>query len=114
MAVKVLRARDARAQEAFLHEMRILKALHHTNIVQFLGGCLLQHNVALVTEFLPEGDLWHAIACDYDRSLSFYNRSVLPHRPAWISPILTPVSSSAMLVYRRCFTHWCMTWLCDL
>ena len=75
VAVKVLKASDPRSREAFLTEMAILKSLHHSNIVQFLGACVLQNTVALVTEYLPEGDLWHALSADSTRVLSFYNRS---------------------------------------
>ena len=74
MAVKVLKASDARSRESFLNEMSILKSLHHSNIVQFLGACVFQNNVALVTEFMLEGDLWHGLAVDTTKSLSFYNR----------------------------------------
>lgn len=74
VAVKVLKASDARSREAFLNEMSILKSLHHSNIVQFLGACLLQNTVALVTEFMPEGDLWHLLSNDTSKSLSFYER----------------------------------------
>ena len=35
---------------------------------------MLQNTVALVTEYLPEGDLWHALSTDSARVLSFYNR----------------------------------------
>lgn len=70
----MLKASDARSREAFLNEMSILKSLHHSNIVQFLGACLLQNTVALVTEFMPEGDLWHLLSNDTSKSLSFYER----------------------------------------
>jgi len=39
VAVKVLKASDARSREAFLNEMSILKSLHHSNIVQVLNFC---------------------------------------------------------------------------
>lgn len=70
----MLKAKDARSREAFLNEMSILKSLHHCNIVQFLGACVLQSTVALVTEYMPEGDLWHGLSADNYRSLSFYQR----------------------------------------
>lgn len=76
VAVKVLKASDARSREAFLNELSILKSLHHSNIVQFLGACVFQSNVALVTEFMLEGDLWHALSGDTSKSLSFYERYV--------------------------------------
>ena len=74
VAVKVLKTSDARSQEAFLNEMSILKSLHHGNIVQFLGACLLRKTVALVTEFMPQGDLWHALSSDPTKELGWYMR----------------------------------------
>ncbi|KAL6052703.1 protein kinase [Balamuthia mandrillaris] len=48
--------------EDFLHESMIMMTLRpHANVVQFLGVCLRQPNLCLVSEYIPDGDLLHLL-----------------------------------------------------
>lgn len=42
-------------------EISVLKECRNNNIVQFYGACLVDNDVMLVTEYMPLGDLFHAL-----------------------------------------------------
>lgn len=58
MAIKVLYD-DAMTDDKalFEKEVKIMSTLHHPNIVQFLGFCKIEQELALVIEFFPEGSI---------------------------------------------------------
>lgn len=59
----------------FIGEAVILKGLRHVNIVQFLGAfCGAGGAVALVTEYLPRGDLYRLLGRDFDRQYAWWRR----------------------------------------
>lgn len=64
VAVKVLvtdgHLSDAE-KESFMKEMAILKYCRDGNIVQFIGSCIQGDKIMLITEFMPGGDLFHAL-----------------------------------------------------
>jgi len=97
VAVKLVAGASPREQARFANEVAILKALRHTNVVQFLGAALEPApapahaaaeraaaaagededdpgahappfhpgpRIMLVTEYMPRGDLWRALAKD--------------------------------------------------
>lgn len=49
--------------DSFKNEVRVLKRLRHTNIVLFMG-CVLQPNLAIVTEWCPGDSLYKKIHVD--------------------------------------------------
>lgn len=42
-------------------EISVLKDCRHNNIVQFYGAAVQENDVMLVTEYMPQGDLFHAL-----------------------------------------------------
>ena len=42
-------------------QVRVLRKLHHRNIVQFYGACLEPGNMFFVTELMKGGDLYSAL-----------------------------------------------------
>ena len=41
----------------FRREMKIMKHLRHPNVVEFLGACMSEHSLCLLTEYMPNGSL---------------------------------------------------------
>ncbi|KDO18853.1 TKL protein kinase [Saprolegnia parasitica CBS 223.65] len=70
VAVKELQAvhtRHATHVQAFMHEIQLFSTLQHDNIVRFVGvSWTTLHDLALVTEFLPNGDLRDLLLRDLD------------------------------------------------
>ncbi|EQC26344.1 TKL protein kinase [Saprolegnia diclina VS20] len=68
VAVKELQAVHARQSiyiQAFMHEIKMFSTLNHDNIVAFVGvSWTTLHDLALVTEFLPNGDLRELLSHD--------------------------------------------------
>ena len=53
--------------QKFTKEILLMKAVHHPNIVQFLGACMQSDQdkeMLLIMEYMPLGDLWHMIRSD--------------------------------------------------
>jgi len=48
---------DRSQYEEMLHEISILQALRHPDLVMFLGACLQDQPILFVTEYMPGGDL---------------------------------------------------------
>jgi len=62
VAVKMFHDVHNNMQQAdILREVAILKSCRDRNIVQFLGACILDERILLVTELMESGDLWHAL-----------------------------------------------------
>ncbi|KAK9862458.1 hypothetical protein WJX84_000371, partial [Apatococcus fuscideae] len=63
VAVKLVKADTPTPQEmsAFRKEVRVLRQLHHRNIVQFYGACLEPGSMFFVTELMKGGDLYSAL-----------------------------------------------------
>ena len=81
VAVKLVSGHSPKEQARFANEVAILKALRHTNVVQFLGAALAEPDgpgdggrIMLVTEYLPRGDLWRALSKDSQHVLGWYRR----------------------------------------
>eukprot|EP00884_Botryococcus_braunii_P023403 jgi/Botrbrau1/9747/Bobra.0388s0034.1 len=55
VAVKVSNSNFSR--EALIKEVEVLRNCRNSNVVQFQGACLVGHNVWLVMEYMPGGDL---------------------------------------------------------
>ncbi|KDO18849.1 TKL protein kinase [Saprolegnia parasitica CBS 223.65] len=68
VAVKELQAVHARQSiyiQAFMHEIKMFSTLNHDNIVAFVGvSWTTLHDLALITEFLPNGDLRELLSRD--------------------------------------------------
>ncbi len=47
--------------KAFVHEVRVLSRLAHPNLVQFMGVCVTDKELLIVTEYLDEGNLEDAV-----------------------------------------------------
>ncbi len=66
VAVKILKPGEIldeaeREDEIFRHEVQILKALRHPNVVQFIGASTARPNLCIVTEFVKLGSLWDVL-----------------------------------------------------
>ncbi|KAG2297302.1 hypothetical protein Bca52824_043971 [Brassica carinata] len=64
VAVKVLSQSSTQGYKEFKAEVDLLLRVHHTNLVSLVGYCYEGDQLALVYEFLPNGDLkQHLSAC---------------------------------------------------
>lgn len=63
VAVKVLKkeAINDYSIRDFLTECKVMQAIRHPNICNFLGACTKKPNYALVLEFCKRGSLWNII-----------------------------------------------------
>ena len=59
-----------------LHEIALLKSCHSQFIVSFIGVSFLPHEIRLVTELMPSGDLWDAIGNGQPRKLTWYEGGI--------------------------------------
>ncbi|KAL0843537.1 hypothetical protein Bca101_016782 [Brassica carinata] len=57
VAVKVLSQSSTQGYKEFKAEVDLLLRVHHTNLVSLVGYCYEGDNLALIYEFLPNGDL---------------------------------------------------------
>ena len=73
VAVKIV-SQNPREVRRFVQEVSILKSLRHTNVVQFLGAFFSEDRIALLTEFLPRGDLHRLLGRDTSGQLGWYRR----------------------------------------
>jgi len=75
VAIKVLRKQKMQPQELakFRMEVAIASKIYHPNIVLFMGACTEEGEMAIVTEFLPKGDLRSLLSVSRD-TLSLYTR----------------------------------------
>eukprot|EP00475_Leptophrys_vorax_P022165 TRINITY_DN30155_c0_g1_i1.p1 TRINITY_DN30155_c0_g1~~TRINITY_DN30155_c0_g1_i1.p1 ORF type:complete len:332 (-),score=56.38 TRINITY_DN30155_c0_g1_i1:496-1491(-) len=48
---------DKDTMKRFLREVEIMRSLRHPNIVEFMGVCIEQPNICIVTEYLKKGSL---------------------------------------------------------
>lgn len=74
VAVKVLREDSSKQIENFKREIEMLRGLRDNNIVLFLGACKKDGKLMLVTEFMPQGDLWNALSHTNANKFQWYNR----------------------------------------
>ena len=74
VAVKIVSNQQPREVRRFVQEVSILKSLRHTNVVQFLGAFFSTDRIALLTEFLPLGDLHRLLGRDTSGQLGWYRR----------------------------------------
>ncbi|XP_021731067.1 serine/threonine-protein kinase STY8-like [Chenopodium quinoa] len=60
VAIKVLKSGHINTDvvKDFFQEVKIMRKLHHKNVVQFIGACTKPPNLFLVTEFMPKGNLY--------------------------------------------------------
>ncbi|KAK9843228.1 hypothetical protein WJX74_008928 [Apatococcus lobatus] len=79
VAVKVVDSRDSRQQKLFVQEIATLRACHSPHIIMFLGASIQENSTVLVMQYMPNGNLWHALANDVKKRFSWYNRG---HRVA--------------------------------
>jgi len=65
------------SREEILREVGLLKSCHSQYIVGFKGAMFRPHEVRLVTELMPSGDLWNALGHGKsDRSVTWYNSGI--------------------------------------
>jgi serine/threonine protein kinase len=86
---------DKDTMRRFLREVEIMRSLRHPNIVEFMGVCIEQPNICIVTEYLKKGSLhdllrerkgkwtWKRylhVAQDIVRGLMWLHRKGIIHR----------------------------------
>ncbi|GLT69082.1 hypothetical protein SLA2020_412610 [Shorea laevis] len=57
---------------SFKRELRIMRRLHHGNIVRFMGAVICPPNPSIITKFIPRGNLYrilHRPNCQIDKEL---------------------------------------------
>ncbi|KAK9787609.1 hypothetical protein WJX73_009481 [Symbiochloris irregularis] len=64
VAVKVVSSHSKKQQQRFIREIKTLKACLDPNIVQFLGVCVQGHQILMVMQYMPGGDLWGKLEHD--------------------------------------------------
>lgn len=74
VAVKVLREDSGKQIENFKREIEMLRNLRDNNIVLFLGACKKDGQLMLVTEYMPQGDLWNALNQSNAPKFQWYQR----------------------------------------
>mmetsp|Transcript_7003 Transcript_7003/g.10279 ORF Transcript_7003/g.10279 Transcript_7003/m.10279 type:complete len:1150 (-) Transcript_7003:1-3450(-) len=57
VAVKKFRCSDRSLLQEFEEELTLLGSLHHPHIIRCYGACISMPNIALVTEFCPNGSI---------------------------------------------------------
>ncbi|KAK9842988.1 hypothetical protein WJX74_005356 [Apatococcus lobatus] len=72
VAVKVVDSQDSRQQKLFVQEVATLRACHSPHIIMFLGANMQEGSTVLVMQYMPNGNLWHAIANDQNREFGWY------------------------------------------
>ena len=78
VAAKIMIQDSEKHITTFQREIAMLRGLRDNNVVLFLGACVQHGRIMLVTEFLPNGDLWNAISHATDDKFSWYKRCA-PH-----------------------------------
>ncbi|KAK9863190.1 hypothetical protein WJX84_005860 [Apatococcus fuscideae] len=75
VAVKTLKPNSTtQAGLDFLQEVAILRQAHAENVVRFLGVCIQNDSILLVTEYMAGGDLFHALADPRSRAALLWHR----------------------------------------
>ncbi|XP_019092973.1 PREDICTED: receptor-like protein kinase At5g59670 isoform X3 [Camelina sativa] len=69
VAVKVLSKSSTQGYKEFKTEVDLLLRVHHTNLVSLVGYCYEGDQLALIYEFLPNGDLKHHLSGKRGRSI---------------------------------------------
>ncbi|CAH8296808.1 unnamed protein product [Eruca vesicaria subsp. sativa] len=70
VAVKVLSQSSSQGYKEFKAEVELLVRVHHTNLVTLVGYCYEGDHLALIYEFLPNGDLQHHLPRRGGRSIN--------------------------------------------
>lgn len=60
-AIKVLSAPFKIPERYIIDEMRNLQAIRHPNVLGFLGVCVKDNSIYILTEYVPGGNLWDKI-----------------------------------------------------
>ena len=63
VAVKICKISTKDSLDPFKREIDLISKLHHRNILQFYGACLIPNNVFMITE-LMEIDLFNGLKSD--------------------------------------------------
>ncbi|MFS7912719.1 putative dual-specificity kinase TKL-Pl-4 family [Helianthus anomalus] len=60
VAVKILRSEhlNQTLEDEFSHEVAMLREVHHSNIVRFIGACTKQPPLCIITEYMSGGSLY--------------------------------------------------------
>ncbi|XP_013716591.2 probable LRR receptor-like serine/threonine-protein kinase At5g59680 isoform X2 [Brassica napus] len=69
VAVKLLSQSSTQGYKQFKAEVDLLMRVHHTNLVNLVGYCNEGDNLALIYEYMPNGDLRHHLSGKGDRSI---------------------------------------------
>ncbi|XP_019092979.1 PREDICTED: receptor-like protein kinase At5g59670 isoform X2 [Camelina sativa] len=69
VAVKVLSKLSTQGYKEFKAEVELLLRVHHTNLVSLVGYCYDGDSLALIYEFLPNGDLKQHLSVKGSRSI---------------------------------------------
>ncbi|OQR84687.1 ATP-binding Cassette (ABC) Superfamily [Achlya hypogyna] len=68
---------SAEAVDEFMKEIRLYAQLTHPKIVQFVGiAWSTLHNISMVTEFMPHGDVWSLVEANKDAVTSWFEPMV--------------------------------------
>lgn len=73
MVLKELYRVDEDAQRNFLKEVAVLRSLHHTNVLKFIGVLYRDSKLHLVTEYVPGGPL-NELLQDLSKQLPYQHR----------------------------------------
>ena len=74
VAVKVLKEESKKQLDSFKREIVMLRSLRDNNVVMFLGACVQEGRMMLVTEYMPQGDLWNALNRTNTDKFTWYQR----------------------------------------
>ncbi|XP_010443736.1 PREDICTED: receptor-like protein kinase At5g59670 [Camelina sativa] len=77
VAVKVLSKSSTQGYKEFKTEVDLLLRVHHTNLVSLVGYCYEGDQLALIYEFLPNGDLKHHLSGKGGRSIINWSTRLL-------------------------------------
>ncbi|KAJ4911033.1 putative LRR receptor-like serine/threonine-protein kinase [Raphanus sativus] len=69
VAVKLLSQSSTQGYKEFKAEVDLLLRVHHTNLVSLVGYCFEGHHLALIYEFMPNGDLKQHLSGNEGRSI---------------------------------------------
>ncbi|KAF7813903.1 putative LRR receptor-like serine/threonine-protein kinase [Senna tora] len=90
VAVKMLSPSSSQGPKEFQTEAELLMTVHHRNLVSFIGYCDEDKKMALIYEYMANGNLKHYLSVDADKN---------PHSLSWERRLKIAIDAAQGLEY---------------